>query len=305
MSVNYVTANPITLAADVADAGTFTVNYPSGYTAGDFSAAVGHYIMMNGTKLRQPADIGLSFGTSSVTVTNRTGGTLPSGASVIFEFRLAGGVASISLDGGSTVDYLADNVTGMEVVTINLGSPITADADGVCASQSGTEATAMTLNGALLANSVMVFDVPRNVVATWTGTAVLTIVGKDVYGRTMVESSASGTSLAGVKAFKEITSVTPSANITSATVGTGDVLGLPFPLVNGAADILKETLDNAAATAGTTVAALAKNTESTATTADVFGTYDPNSACDGARAFRLVVVRDAAGRWMGNPQYAG
>jgi len=37
----------------------------------------------------------------------------------------------------------------------------------------------------------------RNVVAAWTGTAVMTVTGLDMYGNVVVEASASGTSLTG------------------------------------------------------------------------------------------------------------
>jgi hypothetical protein len=52
--------------------------------------------------------------------------------------------------------------------------PSTADADGVCASQSVSGSAEALLNGALLGtiiNGRMIFDVPRNVVAAWTNTA--------------------------------------------------------------------------------------------------------------------------------------
>lgn len=293
----------VVLSAAVADGGTFTVPYPTGTNSGDFSQAFGHYMMINGTKYRQPADIGLSFGTSSVTVTNRSGATLAANSRVFFNFERPGTDKTVALGFGNLMENVnAKRINGIDVVRINLGAPITADADGICASQSGTAATAMSLNGALASGGTVTLDVPRNVVGAWTNTAVLTVVGTDEYGNAMIEQSASGTSMTGVKAFKTITSVTPSANITSATVGTGDVLGLPIHLPNGAADVIKEIQDNAAATAGTTVAGLAKNTESTATTADVRGTYDPNAACDGSKAFSLLVALYEPA-YPGNPQY--
>jgi len=292
------------ISADVADAGTFTVNYPTGFNRGDFEFAVGHYMTINGTRYNQPEDIGLSFGTSAVTVTNRSGGTIAATGRGFFNFARSG--QSIAIKGrNGTVPNTAKRVNGAQVVVINLGAPITADADGICASQSGTAATAMTINGALTSGGVATFDVPRNVVGAWTNTATLTVTGTDEYGKTLVETSASGTSMAGVKAFKTITSVVPSANITSATVGSGDVLGLPIHVPKATVGyILKELQDDAVATAGTVVAGLTKNTESTATTADVRGTYDPNAACDGAKAFTLIaVVPDP--EYQGNPQYAG
>jgi hypothetical protein len=161
----------------------------------------------------------------------------------------------------------------------------------------------MLINGALASGGVATFDVPRNVVAAWTNTATITVTGTDEYGNTVVETSASGTSMAGKKAFKTITSVVPSANITGATVGTGDVLGLPV-FLPGAGHVLSELQDGDVATAGTVVAGLSVNTESTATTADVRGTYDPNSACNGALRFELLVALPDPTH-LGNAQFAG
>jgi len=295
-----------TLSADVADAGTFTVPYPSGMNSGDFSGAAGHYMVINGIKYRQPADIAIAFGATgatSATITNRTGGTLLAGSKGVFQFEMYGEPVGLALETPGIVDYLAKRTTAPVTLAINLGAPIAADPDGVSASQAVGAAGSFLINGALTSGGVATFDVPRNVVAGWTTTSILTITGTDEYGQAMVEVSASGTSHAGAKAFKTVTSVTSTASITGATVGTGDVLGLPIALRKGAGNILKEFQDDAAATAGTTVAALAKNTESTSTSADVRGTYDPNAACDGVKAFTLLVAVDKA--TIGNPQYAG
>ena len=189
----------------------------------------------------------------------------------------------------------------LDTVIVSLGAPATADADGVCASQSGTASTAMTIAGALASGGVATFDVPRNVVGAWTNTATLTVTGTDEYGNTVVETSGSGTSMAGKKAFKTVTSVVPSANITSATVGTGDVLGLPV-FLSGTGMVLQELEDGAVPTAGTLVAGV--SSVATATTGDVRGTYDPNSAADGSKSFQLIVaVGDVS--YKGVPQYGG
>jgi hypothetical protein len=157
------------------------------------------------------------------------------------------------------------------------------------------------INGALASGGVATFDVPRNVVGAWTGTAVMTVTGTDVYGETVVESSASGTSLTGKKAFKTVTAVSVSADVTAATVGSGDVLGLPVALPEKGL-VVREMEDGAAPTAGTLVAAV--RTTATATTGDVRGTYDPNSACDGAKAFQLLALLPNATD-HGVDQYAG
>ena len=118
----------------------------------------------------------------------------------------------------------------MSLKLVTLGAPAAAAANNIAASQSVAAAASFSLNGSLLsavATGKVILDVPRNVVAAWTTTSILTITGKDEYGNTMIEVSASGTSHTGKKAFKEITSVVSSASITGATIGTGKVLGLP------------------------------------------------------------------------------
>lgn len=290
-----------TLAAAVADAGTFAVSYPTGMSRGEFSTGTNAKLVISGQVLSQPADIGLSYGASSVTITNRTGATWRAGATFRFQFDMAGRI--------NPVYYIGiEQYTPLDVVKVNLGSPIPADADGIFASASLTLA-AGAISGTALTGAITVAGVcdlgltGRNVVAAWTGTAILTVTGTDLYGNVMVEKSASGTSLTGVKAFKIITSIAVSANVTSLTVGTGDVLGIPVRLPS-AGHILKEHEDGAAATAGTVVGGLALDTESTATSADVRGTYDPNSACDGSKGFALYCALPDPG-FLGQPQYAG
>lgn len=285
-----------TLASAVATSGTFTVPYPTNRDDGDYAGGFDHKLICIGATFTAVAgQISLSFGASVITITYNGSTTLPANSAFYLQVDKVGG--------DSDKNPLADpgKMTRGEIVKINLGAPLTADPNGVCESQSGSEDTAMTIAGALATGGVAYFDVPRNVVAAWTGTAVLTVTGTDVYGETIVESSASGTSMAGKKAFKTVTSVVPSADTTSHTVGTGDVIGLPVRLAQ-AGDVLAELEDGAAATAGTTVAGV--TTAATATTGDVRGTYDPDSACDGAKDFQLVAwVPDAS--YKGVPQYGG
>lgn len=289
-----------TLASAVADAGTFTVPYPTGREAGSYAGGYDHRVAGNATgELKATAgSVSLSFGASNITVTNNSGNTIPAGTTLWVQLdRIGvgtGNAAGVTLADPASMAVL----TPVEIV---LGAPDTADADGVCASQAGTAATAMTINGALASGGVATFDVPRNVVAAWTNTATLTVTGTDEYGNTVVETSGSGTSMAGKKAFKTITSVVPSANITGATVGTGDVLGLPV-FVSSPDHIVAEIEDGAAATAGAVVAGVTATP--TATTGDVRGTYDPNSAADGSKEFRVVaLVADPGDK--GLTQYAG
>lgn len=296
-----------TLASSVATSGTFTVPYPDGTDAGAFVGGTDNKMTAMQSVFEQPAGFTLSFGTSNITVTYKGATTIPAGELVRLQLDMAGGdeetqlLAEDSATGATT--QLPDSVSLANLVRVELGAPDAADADGVCASQAGTASTAMTINGALASGGVATFDKPRNVVAAWTNTATLTVTGTDEYGKTVVETSGSGTSMAGKKAFKTITSVVPSANITGATVGSGDVLGLPV-YFDGAGVLVAEMEDGAAATAGTLVGGLDPNTASTATTGDTRGTYDPNSACDGAKAFTLLAALvDPV--FLGNAQYGG
>lgn len=290
-----------TVSADVADNGTITFSYPSGTNSGTFVGTYAHKLWVAAHQVMYEAPDGftVSFGTSDITVTYLGATTIPAGTRVNAQFDTLGA------DDNSLSTLLNDtvNVTPLTPFVINLGAPDVADADGVIASQSITAADgpATGINGALASGGVATFDVPRNVVGAWTGTAVMTVTGTDVYGETVVESSASGTSLTGKKAFKTVTDVAVSANVTSATVGSGDVLGLPVAVPEKGL-VIGELEDGANATAGTVVAAV--RSAATATTGDVRGTYDANSAADGAKAFQLLVLLPSATD-QGVAQYAG
>lgn len=295
----------LVLASQVATGGTFTVTYPAGTDKGTFARGTRHTMVALQNEYVSPTDFTVSLGASSATVTYNGATTLPAGTTVYFSLD-AGGAQSYR--DGAAARGLVPRAEGLDVVTLNLGAPIAAAANNIFASAAINAASPITsgnFTGALAVNGTITLDVPRNVVAAWTGTAVMTVTGTDEYGAVMVESSASGASMIGVKAFKTITRVAVSANVTGCTVGIGDVLGLPIRVPGTAlAYVLKELQDGAVATTGTLVAGLAAGTKSTATTADVRGTYDPNAACDGSRVFSLLVaVPDA--RDLGNPQFAG
>lgn len=214
-----------TLSAAVATNGTFTVSYPTGTAAGSFAGAHGHKMWAEDHQYlySNPGGFTVSFGATEITVTYKGTTSLPEGCRVRMQFD------TLSDDAREPEKALVlDNVIKSNLVLLDLGAPVASDADGVAASQTVTGAgTAFVLDGALVSNGVAVFDVPRNVVAAWSNAAILTITGKDVDGNTVVEKSASGTSHTGKKAFKQVTSVTTSATITGATVGTGEVVGLP------------------------------------------------------------------------------
>lgn len=233
----------ITAGSAVVNAGTMTFTYPSNTSAGSF-AAYGHklWVAKHQRLYAQPENFTVSFGASDITVTYNGSTTIPAGSEVSLQANIAGA------DDGRIVEELqlptVNNSTLGNIVRIDLGSPDTADADGYCVSQDLTSAgvfSVSTTAAAAIAAAALVgtADVPRNVVAAWTGTAVLTVTGTDEYGNILKESSASSTSFTGKKAFKTVTGISSSANITALTVGTGTVLGLPF-FVGDAGQVIAE-----------------------------------------------------------------
>lgn len=211
-----------TLSAAVADNGTFTVSYPSGKSAATYTGAHKHKMAALQTIYEAPVDFTLTFGASNITVTWKADVTLPAATKVRLQ------VDRLGTDSREPEKAIVnERIVKSPLTLLDLGSPATADADGVAASQSVSANANFTLNGALVSGGVAVFDTPRNVVAAWTTAAILTITGTDVDGKTVVEKTASGTSHTGKKAFKTVTSVSSDTSITSATVGTGNVLGLP------------------------------------------------------------------------------
>ena len=220
-----------TIGTAVASSGTITFSYPSNTSAGTF-AAYGHKLWVDKHQklYSAPGDFTVSFGASNITVTYNESTTIPVGAEVKLQANIEGddqNVLKTDLD-----DTDVKRTTLASLIRVTLGSPDTADPNGYVESQDLTSAGVFSVNttaAAAIAAAALAgtADVPRNVVASWTGTAVLTITGTDEDGNVLVESSASGTSLTGAKAFKTVTGISSSANITSLTVGTGDVLGLP------------------------------------------------------------------------------
>lgn len=287
-----------TLSGAVADNATTTVPYPVGTDAGTFKGAVGHKMMLGTALLASPADFTLTFGASNITVTNKYGSSWPDASRVYLEIQTPG-------DDNSAIKGV-NRTIGIDLAYINLGAPDTLDADGIVTSVDPASNAALTLNGALVSGGVATLDVPRNVTITSAAddsAKSFTVTGKDEYGVTVVETitGANAGVAAGKKAFKTVSSVVCVGDPGTITVGTGDVLGLPLFVQDGDF-ILKEMQDDAVATAGTTVSG--DQSEPSATTGDVRGTYDPNAACDGAKIFRLVIAATDP-TYKGLAQYGG
>jgi hypothetical protein len=277
------------LSAAIADAGTLAVTYPTGTDEGDFYLAMGHKLVLGQAVLNFPVDFDLTFTTTTITLTNKYGSTWAAGTPYSLELQEPGAGAYRDKQENAVLK----RATLARTLHVNLGAPDALDEDGICAAQNRTGAGALLVNGALATGGVATLDRPRNVIADSGGadTAVITVTGTDEYGVVMSEAiTLNGTTaVAGKKAFKTITAVSASATVTNSMfLGTGDVLGLPV-FLPGSGYVIKEMANGAAATAGTFVAGLRAAEGSTTTSADVRGTYDPNSACDGDIVFTLLL----------------
>ena len=234
-----------TLASAVADAGTFTVAYPTGKDEANFYGAHGHkFVLGQNNALSSPDDFSISHSSTVMTITNKSGSTWAANTAFRLQVEEPGQRAYRS---DRTAGNVLLNATESKVMKVAL-CPDILDADGVCESQTITFATTplALVNGALsdgdLATSVATMDTPRALKATWTSTAVLTVTGTDAYGDTISEASGSGTTFNGKKAFKTVTSVSMSANVTSLVLGTTDIIGLPVYLPS-AAHVLRVAQD--------------------------------------------------------------
>lgn len=297
----------VTLSASVGFGGAFTASYPTGRTAEDYLGGSDHQISSQAYRLlyANQGDFTLAFGASNITVTMQTGIALANGTVLTLLLDRA------ERDIGGTEDLLADQgtMTKMQMIKIDLGAPIAPSTTGVCTAEILGAAGTLPIDGTLAVDGVATLDVPRNITLT-TATSnhsgvTFTVTGTDLYGNALVEqiTGPNNNTVAGKKAFKTVTEVAASGAIASngVSAGFGDVLGLPV-FVADVGDLVREYEDGAAPTAGTLVAGV--TTTPSATTGDVRGTYDPNSACNGTKQFDLLVaVRSAT--YKGADQYAG
>jgi hypothetical protein len=194
------------------------------------------------------------------------------------------GVAVTGGIGGTAQAPLVNAVTS--AATVSGQPPALGVSTDVAASQSITTGTPGLVNGARASGGVATMDVPRNIIAAWTGTAILTVTGTDYYGVPQTEVSASGTSFTGKKGFATITGISVSANVTVFTSGTGNVLALPFRVASGG---ISCPMFNDAVDAGTFVPP-DLTMPATSSTGDVRGTYAPAGTLNGAK-FLAILLR--------------
>lgn len=180
------------------------------------------------------------------------------------------------------------------VLVFDLGTPAAADPDGLIESfTTGGASTSVAMNGAIAdasrdADNNVVLDVPRAIVVDSGGAddAIVTITGYDAYGQLMVETITMNatTAVNGKKAFKKVRSIGVSKAVANGGfIGTTTILGLPYrPVVGG---FVGGILNENTADAGTYAAP--ERSASTATTADVRGTYTPAGALDGTNRYKV------------------
>lgn len=197
---------------------------------------------------------------------------------------------------------------------VSLGTPAASDADGICSSQTTSGAADLSIDGALASSSVVDLSPPRGVVAVSSDAGdtsqTVTVTGEDEYGHALVEElSLNGTTnVNGAKAFGKITNVAVDASLAgNITVGTTDVIGLPFKMANKR-DVLNVWADDTEEKSSSTLVAAVTTDPATATTGDVRGTVNPNTAADGSVEFvvdMIVADRSSSVGAFGVAQYGG
>lgn len=321
------------VTADVANNGTMAVSLPTAasvlgnsqalsafqanwpVTGGDFYGAANHRISF-GASANQigggdvqtfPQHFDVTLAASTVTITNKSGVTWKAGQAFRLQLEMQG--YRFYQDNDPNFARKMMKMAIVETYMVNLGMPAASAAVG------NTFAGTTSAAGVEKLTAPIYLDVPRNVnVASSnagdTGAWSVKFTGTDVYGQAMSETLALNgtTSVSGNKAFATITSAKAiHASGTSlagtVTITSGNKLGLPVATVN-AGQVLKEIQDGANAVAGTFAYALRTGGGSTATTADVRGTYTPNTAPNGSITYQLLLAVPDAGN-IGCPQFAG
>jgi hypothetical protein len=201
---------------------------------------------------------------------------------------------------------------GKIVQVFNLGAPATADADGIAQSQSPSGAGDLTLDGTLVSSGVATLDVPRAVSITSDADDsgnTFTITGEDEYGYAVVEEVTgpnADTANSG-KAFKKVSNIAIDGSAAgNITAGTADKFGLPYAL-NDVADVGALYADGTEELGSATVTAADGTSPATATTTDVRGTVEPNTAADGSVEYRIhmAVQGTSTTEALGVAQYSG
>jgi hypothetical protein len=291
----------LVISANVANAGTFTVGYPVGFSMGSFRQSGGkHELRVNGVAYTvQNGGISVALGATAATVTWSGGYTLMAGTIGVFGFDKVGALLNAErLD-------VPNNVAKGDVYEVNIGQPLTLSANGITTVQLMGAAGNLPLSAAV--NGVFRLDVPRIVTLTVATTdhsaRTFTIFGTDQYGMPMRQNLAgpNNSTVSTTRAFSTVTQVAVDGALATngVSVGWGNTYGLPFRLAR-LGHVISGDLDGAA-NAPTAIAGL--NVRPTATNGDVRGTVSMATAADGTRTFSVLVFGDASDR--GFPQFNG
>lgn len=195
------------------------------------------------------------------------------------------------------VDYIMDAATSTELPNTETVTYTTADDGTSPFDNADTPAVSSITTATGATASVWALDVPRNISVNVThGSSIVAmtvvVTGYDFYKVAVSETftvTATGTTktVAGKKAFAYVESIAltaaADAEANTCNIGTGDVLGLPYAIGAGS-DVMGTYFNEAFEATAATIVAADANT-ATATTGDVRGTIDPNSACDGSTVF--------------------
>jgi hypothetical protein len=288
-----------TPSAAVATGGTIAFALGNASNLGQVKFEGGHVLYARGLQAQFafPNDFTVAYSGSTATVTYNGTTAIPAGTLVELQLEQPGENSYLTIGGSLVSDTLKDSLGNVRAVNARLQRVLF----GAIAASSATA----VLNAAARAGTVknvyttpVVLDVPRGLTvksSTTDTTQTVIVFGIDEYGVAMSETFAlNGTTpVNGKKAFKTI--VADQNNIAMAgnlSIGTTNgVIGLPFFLPGGTSAgigyVLKEIQDGAVATAGAFFGG--DLTKATATTGDVRGTWNPNSAPDGAKVYEVVI----------------
>lgn len=148
--------------------------------------------------------------------------------------------------------------------------------------------------GTLVAAAVATFDVGRSVSITATAdcsSTPITFTGLDNLGRTLRAKLAGPTgnlTVNSLSCFKSISTISATGAFSiPITIGSGNVFNFPFRIPDKGA-VASVSQDGKPESTLTLVAGLSTATTPTATTADTRGTWAPNTAPDGTKAWALL-----------------
>ena len=286
-----------TLASDVASGGTVSINYPAGVSQGQFTyrPLIGDSVFLDGGNPFNRSLWSASFGATSVTITNSTGGTWYAGQRLTLTASQAGLSRSFKEQFTNTQDLNTNPVfiQCMEQVFVSLGVLETASTtffiNAAAVTGTGPITVLPTVSETLAARTVRVQSSDAG-----DTTQTATILGRNFYGEPIRQVvTLNGTTIVvTTKAFKKIDKVIVSAAMAGTlSVGISTTVGMPvawdniLPIAVGAIELVDGAV---AGTPGTfTVAASNYELDSGS---DAFGTWTPNSAPNATRNYGLLIT---------------